>query len=250
MASHVPPPRKADSWAKILEFFNACDDSTWIFRGVSSSKHLLVPKIGRKDTHNSILFQGKGKHAELKRMKSIKQREEEIFKRFKLYARPHLTVDPQSDWHWLALAQHHGLPTRLLDWTSNPLVATYFSVLAEPEDNTGIRIYAIRAPEFVDTTIEKEPFKITDIYSFSPPHITSRISAQQGIFTVHPSPFSEYSTSGLTYVTIAQGMRQDIQLRLHRFGINHATLFPDLDGVSSHLSWRLKRGIGVGPKSP
>src|SRR5262245_4587032 len=53
--------------------------------------------------------------------------ESRLFRRFKDRSLPHLTFTPHDDWEWLAVAQYFGLPTRLLDWSGNPLVPAYFA---------------------------------------------------------------------------------------------------------------------------
>lgn len=169
------------SWAEYLEIVNEYTDGSWLFRGVSSASYVLQPSIGRKRL-------GGGYSAKLER---------DVFARFKREALPYLTFQPVDDWDWLALAQHHGVPTRLIDWSESPMVATFFAV-ANSQSNSDAVVFIMRMPRSIDTGMEGNPFSVETISFFHPAHVTRRIAAQKGVFTIHPRPYEEFNDDSLT----------------------------------------------------
>jgi hypothetical protein len=196
-----------------------------LFRGHSSAAWTLAPQIDRLPY---LTFRKYNTRTRV-------QQERDLLQSFARAARPHVTsLPPTSMWEWLALAQHHRLATRLLDWSTNPLVALYFAV-ADILDTSDAAVWVyshVGAIADVDT----DPFESASIVVFYPPYLTSRISAQSGCFTVHPADS--------TWETIPYGLRvpADSRSRIRRqllsLGVNSSTLFPDLDGISSFVNAR------------
>lgn len=149
---------------------------------------------------------------------------------------------PENDWDRLALAQHHGLPTRLLDWSYNPLVGLYFAVEDLPDED-GI-VFALYAPRQIPkTTLESSsPFAITRPMKFHPRVVVPRLGVQEGLFTVHAQlgePLTSDSRPDWTLegFRIPAARKTRIRYELYRCGVHRETLFPDLDGLANHLRW-------------
>lgn len=147
------------------------------------------------------------------------------------------------------MAQHHGLPTRLLDWTSNPLVAAYFAVASKPEDKDA-RIYAVqvRPDDLLDVESAPDPFRISTVKFFIPAIFASRIVAQRGFFTVHPAPDQPWQPRNMNEhaFAIAASERAYFQRRLFYLGIDAYHIMQDLDGLCTALGWQYRRRIAVG----
>jgi FRG domain len=177
---------------------------------------------------------------------------------------------PSSSWDVLFLMQHHGLPTRLLDWSSTFGVALYFAIKpligllsSAPESLEQITVEpcvwvldpfelnrhmhgepVVLNPEldlegtYQEIFIEEQKTLGAKVMAVNPTQIAKRLAAQRGCFTLHAEmaiPLEAGSPAFLRKFDIPfEAIPEAVQF-LQLFGMNEYTLFPDLDGLARHL---------------
>lgn len=192
------------------------DSHTMIFRGVSKESNELSPSIKRvkaKDEVSRIKF------------------EKEVFEQFKIRALPYLTKEPASELEWLYLAQHYGIPTRLLDWTENPLVALFFAT--EKHLGEDFVIYKRLQTEWLSGSTN--PFEIKKEYGLKPRHTDIRYINQAGVFTIHPTHSVEFKADTIAKYVFPAHIKEEVRWQLGKFGIKTSFIYPNLDGISKDV---------------
>lgn len=196
----------------------------WIFRGQADPDWPLTPKAGR------------GVYAEKDDLLYCRGWQRRAARFLDMTKFP-------SEWHIMMMAQHHGLPTRLLDWTWCPLVAAFFAIAEERESNAAL--YAFRFNDVVDEDRTRVR-DVTTVALLRSTEVVPRVSSQFSLFTVHPNPSQPLTADtlpegcALERIVIEKTGQADLLLDLDYYGINRATIFADLDGLSEHISWSLR----------
>ncbi|HEX5055804.1 MAG TPA: DNA polymerase III subunit epsilon [Gammaproteobacteria bacterium] len=201
------------------EFIEATDgfSRSALCRGVSNKDYLLLPSLFRNSSNNNP-----------------DAMEHNLMWVFKTHAKALLPRLPSSEIEWLTVAQHHGLPTRLLDWSLSPLVACFFAINSSSRSDACVYIYDVgKFKKEEDIQLKA----LSSIVAFFPSHATKRITAQSGMFTVHPTNNRTLDPPEIRKIIIPAKLKSEFREKLSKFGIHYGTLFPDLDGLSNHIRY-------------
>lgn len=231
-----------DSWREDLGRFR----SSMVFRGVPEAGLDLRPSLTRPQRDYGPV-------------------ENHLLRAFKKYARQDSV--PDDMWNLLALAQHHGLPTRLLDWTYSPMVALHF--VTDKEEQMGLdgAVWCVdceRTNEFLPTSLRAllrkegsmvfsaemlqraastlEEFDALSeaefVVFYEPPSLDSRMVNQYALFSLLSNPRGclEYwlrqREDPYRKIIIPAALKREVRDRLDQANVTERVLFPGLDGLS------------------
>lgn len=222
--------------------------STLVFRGLARPSYTNVSSLARLSGDYPAL-------------------ERHLMRNFRKYA--HHEKPGPTDWDWMALGQHHGLPTRLLDWTFSPLVALHFATASWPEDDAllwAVDVAAVHRwlPEALRDALEQEGslvfttgllarhapdlealdgFRSEEPFAlfFEPPTLNERIANQAAVLSVIADPTCHmHDWLGAHEGTcrawrIPAALKTEVRERLDQSHVNERVLMPGLDGLAAWL---------------
>lgn len=248
----------ADSWSPMLQRFR----SVYAFRGYTGP--------------------GSGLETGLSRLTDqLIKVEDHLLRNFRKYAAERPPPESDSIWNWMALAQHYGLPTRMLDWTYSPLVALHFATADQEHTNRDAVVWCIdyvRAKALLPARL-REALSSEDCDVFTPellasvapglrdldrlaetpallflepPSIDRRIVNQYALFSLlstagaAPGAWLEAHPELSRLVRIREHARWEIRDKLDQANVTERVLFPGMDGLCRWLArYYRSRHVGV-----
>jgi hypothetical protein len=235
----------ADSWHSELGRYR----SDFVYRGESDAANELTTSLMRLG----------GDYASV---------EQHLLRSFRKYA-PQRSVQVDSVWNWLALAKHHSLPTRLLDWSYSPYVALHFVTASASRFDVDGAVWMVdfvqaqeQLPKALRKALEEEGGnaftaetlataaptlrdfdRLGDdfVVFFEPPSLDERIVNQYGLFSLMPDPDSrldrwlEAHPELVRRIVVPAGLKWELRDKLDQANVTERVLFPGLDGLTAWL---------------
>ena len=261
---------KIDKWGDFVNFTLSEEYVSWAFRGQSDSRWPIYSTLSRYLLAFNV------------NKKAWPHQEERILRIFKRKAHHFLkNIPPDNDvLQWLSLMQHHGAPTRIIDFTWSPFIAAFFAL---HRSTTESAVWAIYPPgfdyrkkvELKDGTV-LEPGKLwigndenykrlyvngtsPFVIQGDPQAMNERLIVQSGTFAI-PSVIDKPLEELLLYykdtdrvlvkfVLNTKSIRDEAMSYFHVININESTLFPGMDGMARSIAYELEYHWAYNPKT-
>lgn len=226
----------------VLQFLQSISDnhSEQVYRGQAKEEWLLLPSIARINVTKLPSQYPEG-------WRGV---ERDILNRFKKHAIRFMNREPQTKIDWMIQAQHHGVPTRLLDWSTSPLKALYFAVENSHHDDFDGVVFVFFPSSWRTSQQDVNGDEELVLTAFHPHFINERVAAQDGCFTLFPFPQSndlrpittletgfspQNDVISIQKIVIDKDAKGKIRKQLKQLGITDVSMFPDLDGVAKGI---------------